>query len=156
MKFLIVFYSRTGVTKKVAGAIQSLLGCDTEEIIDLKKRRGFLGFIISCKDAMLKKKTPIKPPEKDPSAYDLIIIGTPVWAWTMSCAVRTYIMQNRTKFKNVAFFCTAGESGITSTFRRMEELSGKKPISVLGLTSKEVVKNQSKDKIQEFIKSLGI
>jgi len=154
MKSLIVFYSRTGVTKKLARAIQSLLSCDVDEIIDLKKRGGPLGYIISGKDAMQKKQTPIKPLEKDPSAYDLIIIGTPVWAWTMSCATRTYIMQNRAKFKNVAFFCTAGGSGITSTFRRMEELSGKKPIAVLGLTTKEVVKNLSKDKIQEFIKSL--
>jgi len=156
MKSLVVFYSRTGVTKRVAGAIQTLLGCDVEEIVDLKKRGGLFGFIVAGKDAMLKKQTPIKPLEKNPADYDLVIIGTPVWAWTMSCATRTYIMQNKENFRNVAFFCTAGSSGIDSTFRHMEELSCKKPLAILGIMTKEVVKNQSQAKIQQFAKSLGI
>ena len=36
MKYLVVFYSRTGVTKKVAQYLAQRLSCDCEEIIDKK------------------------------------------------------------------------------------------------------------------------
>ena len=155
MKTLVVYYSRTGVTRKVAEAIQKELGCDLEEIIDRKDRKGPLGFIVSCKDAALKKETDIQPPAKNPQDYDLVIIGTPVWAGTMSCAVRTYVGKNKEAFRRVALFCTAGSSGIQPTFNHLEALCGKSPVAVLGLMTKEVAKEQFRDKVSEFIKSLS-
>ena len=44
MRSLVVYYSRTGVTKKVAEAISQMLGADIEEIIDRRDRRGPKGF----------------------------------------------------------------------------------------------------------------
>jgi len=43
VKPLVVFYSRTGTTKKVGEALVDLLQCDNEELIDTKKRTGPLG-----------------------------------------------------------------------------------------------------------------
>ena len=37
-KILVVYYSRTGMTKKLALSIVDILGADGEEIIDTKKR----------------------------------------------------------------------------------------------------------------------
>ena len=37
-KSLVVFYSRTGTTKRVAESISNLLKCDVEEVIDTKSR----------------------------------------------------------------------------------------------------------------------
>ncbi|MEI8008008.1 MAG: hypothetical protein WCI00_00755 [bacterium] len=37
-KILVVYYSRTGMTKKLALSITDMLGADSEEIIDTKKR----------------------------------------------------------------------------------------------------------------------
>jgi flavodoxin len=45
MKALVVFYSRTGATKQVAEALAESLNCDSEELIDTKKRGGPLGFL---------------------------------------------------------------------------------------------------------------
>jgi len=45
MKALVVFYSRTGTTKQVAEALAQSLNCDSEELIDTKKRSGPLGFL---------------------------------------------------------------------------------------------------------------
>jgi flavodoxin len=43
MKTLVVYYSRTGTTRKVAEAIAGILRCDIEEVVDTKKRSGILG-----------------------------------------------------------------------------------------------------------------
>ena len=57
MKPLVVFYSRTGTTKKVGEALADLLQCDSEELIDTKKRKGPLGFLRSGRDATRNKLT---------------------------------------------------------------------------------------------------
>ena len=87
MKALTVFYSRTGTTREVAESISQTLSCDVEEIVDTKKRGGPLGLLFSGRDASQKKLTVVRPPQKDPSLYDIVVIGTPVWAGNMSPAL---------------------------------------------------------------------
>ena len=149
-EYLVVYYSRTGNTRKVAEAIAGELKCDIEEIIDLKDRSGALGYMKSGKDATLKNLTEIRDIEKNPGDYATIIIGTPVWAWTMSTAVRTYITRFSDRFKSVAFFCTMGGSGDKGTFEAMEELCGKHPIMTLAILQSEIEKDSYRDKVKYF------
>jgi len=66
MTILILFYSRTGTTKKVANLISENLNCDNEEIFDTKNRKGFFGYIKSAKDAMRKNLTILEKIDKLP------------------------------------------------------------------------------------------
>jgi len=154
MNSLVVFYSRTGTTKKVGNLISEKLSCDLEEIFDTKKRSGILGFIKSGKDAMRKKLTILKEIDKNPDLYDLVIIGTPIWASNMSTPIRTYISENKDKFKNVAFFCTEGSKGGVKCFKNMEELCEKKPMATLEINKKEIKKEIYIDKIKDFVEEL--
>ena len=136
MKALVIYYSRTGRTKKVAEIISDILSCDIEEIVDTKKITGPLGFFHSGRQAIKKKLTVIKNTEKEPSEYDIVIIGTSVWVNTMSTPVMTYLDQNWKYFNKVAFFCTYGGTGVETTFYDMEGLCSQKPVSLLNLRSK--------------------
>jgi len=84
MKILVVFYSRSGRTKRIAEAILGILKCDKEEIFDLKNRKGIPGFLSAGTDANLRRLTAIKEIKNNPSLYDLVIIGTPVWSSNIS------------------------------------------------------------------------
>lgn len=153
-KCLVAFYSRTGTTRKVANAIsKTLKKCDVEEIFDRKNRSGMLGYLGAGRDAALKRLTMIKETKNDPARYKLIIIGTPVWAHTMSSAVRTYITKNRERLKGIrmAFFCTSYGAGSKSAFADMEKLCGKPPIDVLELTTKEVQNEEFIHKVKDFV-----
>ena len=150
MKSLVVFYSRTGITKRVADAIAEILECDIEEVHDTKNRDGSVGFLASIKDAVSKKLTTIEAIKKNPASFDLVIIGTPVWANTMSSAIRAYISQNKQNFQQVAFFCTQHTSGSKKTFSDMEKLSEKKPVALLELKTKEVKKAVYMQKVKKF------
>ena len=150
MNALILYYSRTGITKKAAEAIKEELGCECEQIFDTKDRSGALGYLGAGKDATTKALTELKPILRDPGKYDLLIIGTPVWAFTMATPIRTYIFEHHTKFKDVAFFCTLGNSGDSGTFKDMQNLSHKNPLAKLTLTSKEVNDARHIDRIKEF------
>jgi flavodoxin len=154
MKILVVYYSRSGVTRIVAQAITKILDADLEEIIDLQYRKGPIGFLKSCLDAVRKKPSAIKPAQKNPEVYDLIILCTPVWAATMSCAMRTYIRSYKDKCKNCAFVCTTQSSGFLSTFENMEKECGKKPLATLALKTKQVRKDKFIVPVKQFTETL--
>ena len=154
MKILVAFYSRSGKTKKVAEAISEILKCDKEEIFDTKNRRGIPGFLSSGSDANLRRLTAIKEIKNNPSLYDLVIIGTPIWSSNISTPIRTYLSLHKDDFKKVAFFCTRLGSDTEKVFVDMRNLSQKTPIALLELTSREVIRDQYMEKVKEFIKNL--
>jgi flavodoxin len=102
---------------------------------------------------MKEKLTKLEEPKKDPSKYDIVIIGTPVWGGKMSVPVRTYIHLEKDGFKKIAFFCTAGGQN-NNIFPDMGKICGKAPVATLELSTKEVKKNENPEKIKEFSEKL--
>lgn len=154
MKILVAFYSRSGKTKKVAEAISDILKCDKEEIFDTKNRKGIPGFLSAGSDANLRRLTAIKEMKNNPSLYDLVIIGTPIWSSNISTPIRTYLSLHKDDFKKVAFFCTRLGSDSKKVFDDMKKLGQKTPLALLALTAREVAKDQYMQKVKEFIKNL--
>jgi flavodoxin len=155
MKVLVAYYSRTGVTRLAAQEIARRVGADIDEITDTKPRGGVVGWVVAGKDALLKRPTQIKPVSKDPAAYELVIIGTPVWAFTMAPAIRTYIIKYRRAFRKVAFFCTMGGSGDARTFRHMTHLAGMTPAGTLALMERDVRSNRHGAQVEKFAEQLA-
>jgi flavodoxin len=83
------------------------LEADLEEIVDLKNRQGNLGYFGGLGDGYRGKETPIAETKLSPTEYDLIIVGTPVWSWSPTPAIRTYLAKNKgLSGKKVALFFT--------------------------------------------------
>ncbi len=143
MKILIVFYSKTNITKELAEDIFQKLSDNNiyskmDIIIDKKNRKGVFGFIIGGRDAMKKNLTEITYNISDVSTYDMVLIGTPVWANTLTPAVRTYLEKNKQSFKRVSFFSTAGGEKFEKTFKDMQDIIDVKPESMLGIMRKQI------------------
>jgi menaquinone-dependent protoporphyrinogen IX oxidase len=49
----------------------------------------------SLVEAIQKIPSAIAQSESDLSSYDRVVIGTPVWAWSVSSPVRAYLMANK-------------------------------------------------------------
>ena len=133
MRTLVVYYSRSGTTRELAKAIAQALGADVEEIADPTPRAGVLGFMVSGFQSVTKREAPIRPRVKDPRDYDLVVLGTPVWASNMSSPMRAYLGAARGRLPRVAFFCTMGGRGDERAFLEMEKLAGARPVAVLAL-----------------------
>ena len=154
MKSLVVYYSRTGNAKFVAETIASELGSDIEEIVDLKKRAGKLGWLSGGKDSMQEKETQIAPTKMVPADYDLIVIGTPIWAWRPTPAVRTYITNNYFSGKKVALFFTIA-SGLKQAVEKTKALLPDAVfVSDIVLTNPLENKEETKKKIVEWCNTL--
>jgi flavodoxin len=154
-KIIVVYYTRTGTTKKVAEAIADNLKCEIEEIIDTKNRKGIIGWLRSGADATKERLAVIKDIKHNPASYDIVIIGTPVWGSNLTPAIRTYITQNKENLKNVAFFCTADGDG-KKALENLEKFIGRKPVFSFGVRSKEVKKGKYVQKVKEFFDKVKI
>lgn len=150
-RILVVWYSRTSTTAQVGRELAHLLGADTEVIRDTRSRDGFFGWMRSGYEATMKIRPAIQPVEKDPADYDLVVLGTPVWAGTMASPMRTYICQNRDKFKSVAFFCTQGAATEQKAFDDMADLCGMMPDATLSLQHAVVTKGKYREQLEEFV-----
>ena len=108
MKSLVVFYSRTGNARFVAQTVAAEVGADIEEVIDLKKRSGIIGYLGGGSDARRGKETLLGPTQKSPADYDLVIVGTPIWGGRPTPAITTWLKKNNLSGKKVAVFFVQG------------------------------------------------
>jgi len=138
LKILVVYYSKTGHTRKIAQDIAQQMKADLEEINDQKKRTGLLGFIFGGRDALTKKETRISEMKKNPAEYDLVILGSPLWAGNITPAVRTYINQYGDSIRSTAFFLSSGGKTPDQVFETLLSLLKKKPVAMTGISVNEM------------------
>ena len=156
MKILVVYYSLSGKTKTVAHELAKSLSADIEKIQDKKSRKGFWRHILAGFEAYKKRSTTITSSKFNPADYDLVIIGTPVWAADMACAVRAWLEEHKDALKYVAFFVTMGSGGATKTFKAMQHLIHKKPVATMALTDKNITRNNYLQQLDDFLIKLGM
>lgn len=138
MKTLVVYYSRTGHTRTLAHQIAAALQADLDEIRDEADRHGILGYLRSGSDAWFGRRASLLPPGKPPQAYELVLIGTPVWRASVCSPVRTYLADHAAELKQVAFFATMGGFGGARAFRQMQAACGKAPLATLALAERQL------------------
>ena len=95
LKACVIFYSYTGVTRGIAEGIRNSSGCD---LIEVKTQHEYSAFTAYTTGVLRSRKEacdPIIPKEIDVSQYDLLIFGTPVWAWKPAPAINAAVQALR-------------------------------------------------------------
>lgn len=123
-KILIVYYSHSNHTKKIATMIQSKVGgtlCEIEPetayptlyhaVVEQAKQEIQRGFY-----------PPIKSRIENVEAYDTIFIGSPNWWSTMAPPIVTFLKEHDLSGKVVIPFCTHGGGGTGSIERDIVNL----------------------------------
>ena len=123
MKTLIVYYSYEGNCAFIAEKIKALLpDADTLRLSTAEdKPRGFFAkYLWGGKQVLCGKKPALKPYSVDINAYEFIIIGTPVWAWSYSPAMRSFLEGTKIQGKKIALFCCHG-GGKGKTLEKLQK-----------------------------------
>ena len=154
MTTLVAYYSLTGHTATVADAIAARLGAETDPIVEQRARSGLLGTAAGAVNALLGRTSAIEAPARDPSEFDLVILGTPVWAAAQAPAVNAYIDRHRAALDRVAFFSTQGKAGAAATLARMERRLGHKPLATIEVNEGEIGRETLDNKIEAFLSDL--
>ncbi len=151
-RILVVYFSRTGHTKQIAERLASTLGADLEAISDQTNRSGLLGYLRSGLEAFSRRVIDIGTSVHDPSSYDLVIVGTPIWNMALSSPVRSYLRRHGQQLRATAFFCTCGGSGAPRVFAQMAQLTRTPALATLAVREGELPR--SGDAIAHFVTEL--
>jgi flavodoxin len=156
MNCLVVYYSRTGTTRAVATAIADTLGADIEALTETADRhqRGLLGFLRGVRDAIKKRSSDLDVTKFNPTYYDVVILGTPVWTGSLPPAMRSYLDAYGKDLPKIATFCTTDVSGIENTLNQMAAACDAEVVATMGLKRKQVKKDQATDTINEFCQTI--
>ena len=122
-KKLIVYFTYTNNTKKIAEDIKSKLNCDILEIKPVQPYDEDYDTVVRLEqNNETAKKTPdIQNINVDLSKYAEIILGTPVWWNTIAPVIRTFLKQNDLSGKKIVPFATNG-GWIGRTFKEIKDL----------------------------------
>lgn len=142
MKTAVVYYSLEGNTDSVARKLGEALGADLVRLSPVKEypTGKAAKYFWAGKSAVFGEAVRLEPYGFDPARYDLVILGTPVWAGTFAPPLRTFVRENSLAGKKVAFFacCSGGaaekcfdqlkkeigECTLVSTLRLVDPLKG--------------------------------
>lgn len=105
---LCLYYSRTGSTEKLMREIAQELHCEMVKLEDGENRAGLRGWLHSGMQAMARRLPKVKPFKTalPLGVYDLVIIGSPVWAGRCSSPVRSFLSQYGEELRRVAYVIT--------------------------------------------------
>lgn len=112
MRILVIYYSYEGNTKFVAQTIASTVKADLLELKPEKEinAKGFMKYIWGGRQVLMKARPVLKELDKDLVDYDLLFIGTPVWAWSYAPPLNTFFHSANFQGKKIALFCCHGGS----------------------------------------------
>lgn len=107
-KVLVVYYSLSGRTRTVAERLQARTGADLFEIQTVRTYpSSHPGLYEEPKRELEQNDLPdLKAAPPDMSSYDLILVGAPVWWYTVPTPLMKFLQSADFLGKRVASFCT--------------------------------------------------
>lgn len=159
MKKLVIFYSLDGNTEYLAKVIKDAVKADILKL-DYQKPYVFKGpfkYFIGGMQVIFKQKPKLKKFNINLNNYDLLYIGTPVWAGSFCPPFNTFFADNKINNKNIALFsCYAGSSG--KVFENLKKiLASNRIVGEISLKSPYLYETKDKDnknKVADWAKNI--
>lgn len=123
MRAIIMYYSRSGNTEKLAKRIQQDVGCDILKIEPEQEYGNYIASVGRVMNERGKKVVPAFITEiPDLSDYDVVFLGFPIWAQDVPAFVADFVQKCDIRGKIVIPFATYGMSNIQWTMKTLKEL----------------------------------
>lgn len=151
---LIVYYSRTGFTRRIAEELAELVDADLQPITEDRSREGIAEFFRSAIEAYRARPADIRPAQHAPDPYDLVIFGTPVWAGHTSSPMLGYLKTYKLQVHKYAAFCTEGGANGAVVLAQLAQIIGKPAEADLILTDEEIESGKYLPLLRKFASKL--
>lgn len=159
-KAIVVYYSASGNTGRVAEIVADELVADTFEVIpaevysddDLNWRDRDSRVCREHDDASLQDIALVSTEVPDWSEYDVILFGYPIWWREASWVVNNFIKNNDFSGKTVVPFCTSTSSGLGSSGTNLAQMAG----TGNWIEGQRFSENASEESIREWVRGLNL
>lgn len=159
-KTLVVYYSASGNTGRVAGFVADELNADTFELVpaepysdaDLNWTDRSSRVNKEHDDASLQDIALVSTEVPNWDDYDVVLFGYPIWWREASWVVNNFIKNNDFTGKTVIPFCTSTSSGLGDSGTNLEKMAG----TGTWLEGQRFNENPSEDSVREWVRGLDL
>ena len=151
-KILIVYFSHTGNTRKIAKQIHTNIGGDLIEIETIDKYPADHNEILeqARKEINAGYKPALKTKIEGISEYTVFFLGYPNWWGTIPTPVSAFLAEYDLSGKIIAPFCTHGSAGLARTVEAIKKICpDSKVLDALGIGSSRV--NEAESEVSEWL-----
>lgn len=150
---LVVYFSATGTTEKIAKTVSEALRADIYEITPEKPYTDEdLAYYTDCRADREQKDSSARPAISGKvdafDKYDTIILGYPIWHGQAPRIISTFMESYDFSGKTIIPFCTSHSSGLGSSDKNLHSLCSS---SAKWMDGKDFYSNTSDDEIQQWI-----
>ena len=150
-KSVVLYFSATGTTKKIAERIAKESNSDIIEIIPKEEyKEEDLDYNNDCRANREQNDSKARPEIKnkiDITKYDIIYLGYPIWWGTNPKIILTLLDTYDFTNKTIIPFCTSGSTGISGSVNDLRSYNNKLNIK----DGKRFSSNDSDEIIKDFI-----
>jgi flavodoxin len=156
MKRLVVYYSLSGNTEEAAQKVADRLGADLQKLDTVKAMpKNFAAQILVGGGQVVMHHVPkLKPFDKDPSQYDEIILGSPIWNNQGVPAINAFLADESAAAKVTSLFFLSGggdtQKGLSAIVPKLPNL--KHTVSLLDRKHENSKDNDAK--LEQFIEEI--
>lgn len=156
MKKAVVFYSLSGNTQAAAKEIAEGIGAD---LIELKLVKPFpteksKQLALGGMQAMFGVKPAIQELSKNIKEYDVLILGTPIWAGTIAAPVHSFLNKYQVLDKIVTVFTFSGGGDNKRCIAKLSKRLPRLKVEVALANRDSDLAIHNADKIHHFIKEV--
>ena len=137
-KTLIVCYSNTGTSRRVADLLASQFQWQRGEVLEVRSRAGTLGTLRCVMDSLLRRHPAIRYEGPDPRGFETVVLIAPIWLAELAGPMRTFVRDHTSGLKQVAVISVMGGLGATNAFAEVDRILGQPPILSTSFTTRGV------------------
>lgn len=157
MSPLILYYSRTGNTRKLANVLATRLDAPTAEIGCKRYDGGLFQYLRAGYDSVRGNMPPIEVTPEARMPHNYVLIGCPIWTSYPALPVRRFLADYGNLNHNVAFFLTyGGHSPPEKAFTEIAAIVKQPAKASLALNSADLETQKATEAISEFLNKLGV
>ena len=156
MNSLVLFYSRTGTTRRLAAAIGEALAADVRELRCARYGPGAWSYVLAGYDSLKGNLPVIDKLDVDPAQYDLVLLGAPVWTSYPATPLRAYLAQDPSLPSTVGAFVTlGGQSPASKTFDMIGDAVGRPLAATLAVRAADMPGLDLGEVVTPFVERLN-
>ncbi len=146
-RVLVAYHSESGHTRQVAEEIAAQLSADIERIQPMRRLRSMVGRVLY---ALIHREIALEAAKHDVGAYDLVVVGSPVWAARATPVARSYLRAHGAALPAVALYVTLSGSGAERALNGMSDLVGTPPVARMAVDDRDRREGDDMKKIHAF------
>jgi len=155
-RILIVYFSHSGNTRKIAKQIYTNIGGDLVEIETIDKYPADHNEILeqARKEINAGYKPALKTKIENITEYTVFFLGYPNWWGTIPTPVSAFLAEHDLSGKTIAAFCTHGSGGLARTVEAIKKTCpDSKVLDALGIGSSRV--NEAESEVSVWLSHIN-